>query len=348
MIPSETQRKNWKVLVPLIVVVLLLGIGIYWQMNNKKSAGPSENNNNQTPPADNRVEAINGIKVDPADLYRPLAVMIENHPDSRPQSGLSKADIVYEALAEGGITRFMGIYQTDYAYLGPIRSARGYFIDWAEELKAIYSHVGGESGALDRLHAGVPGVADIDQYFNDSYYQRITSRPAPHNVYAHSERLLDLAQDQNISLEPSYKKWKFKDDAPTVSPNAATININFSLPAFDVKYVYAKTTNTYNRFNGGVVAKDANGGEQLSPKVVIVQYVPKYQLYADNPLDLGMKTRDGGAAKIFQDGTVHVASWKYVDGRTRFYDKENNEIAFNRGQIWIEIVPPENSVKYSE
>lgn len=349
MIPSETQRKNWKILIPLVIVVLLLGAAIFLFPFKKQVTKTPDQNQNQQPQTDNRVEAINGTKVDPAQVRRPFVVMIENHPDARPQSGLSQADMVYEALAEGGITRFMAVFQTqNVENLGPIRSARGYYIDWAQELGAIYVHVGGESGALNRLQAGVDGLANADQYFNDPYFHRITSRPAPHNVYTSVEQLLALASHQEFSLDKTYGAWKFKDDAPVATPAANTIAITFSLPSFDVKYTYDKASNSYLRFNAGVAAKDANNGEQLKPKVVIVQYVPKFQLYTDNPLDLGMKTRDGGAAKIFQDGNLQIASWKFVDGRTRFYDKENNEISFDRGQIWIEVVPPENLVKVTE
>src|SRR5581483_1401572 len=115
---------------------------------------------------------------------RPFAVVVENHPDARPQSGLSQADVVYEALAEGGITRFLAIFQSqDVKSIGPVRSARTYFNDWAQEWGAVYAHVGGNSDALALIKAGIPGVSDADQFFNDPYFTRISSRRPPHNTY---------------------------------------------------------------------------------------------------------------------------------------------------------------------
>jgi len=118
-----------------------------------------------------KVPAIDGELVQPGDIQRPFGVVIENFPDARPQSGLSQANIVYEALAEGGITRFFALFQTQKApQIGPVRSARTYFNDWAEEWGVVYAHVGGNSDALAYLHAGISGVTDADQFYNDPYF----------------------------------------------------------------------------------------------------------------------------------------------------------------------------------
>jgi hypothetical protein len=118
----------------------------------------------------------------------PLGVIIENHNSVRPQSGLSKADIVYEALAEGGITRFLAIYLQEDSTLGPVRSNRPYFLSWLSEYDAAYAHVGGSPDAQARIKEY--NIKDLDQFFIGApTYERVGYRAAPHNVYTNTEKL---------------------------------------------------------------------------------------------------------------------------------------------------------------
>ncbi|MEO5949287.1 MAG: DUF3048 domain-containing protein, partial [Candidatus Saccharimonas sp.] len=115
-------------------------------------------------------------------------IMIENSPDARPQSGLKDAGIIYEAVAEGGITRFLAIYQEAKPQLiGPVRSVRMYYVDWIAAYNASIAHIGGSAAALKEVRNG--SYRDIDQFFNAPYYWRATDRYAPHNVYTSFAKL---------------------------------------------------------------------------------------------------------------------------------------------------------------
>src|SRR5262249_15833287 len=129
------------------------------------------------------LSTLSGLPVDPAVNQRPVTgVMIENSVQARPQSGLNQAGVVFEAIAEGGITRFLALYQdTTPDNVGPIRSARPYYEQWALGFDAGYAHVGGSPEALNDIKAW--GVRDLDQFYNSGSYHRISSREAPHNVY---------------------------------------------------------------------------------------------------------------------------------------------------------------------
>lgn len=289
-----------------------------------------------------KVQAINGVMVDPNLAQRPFAVVVENHPDSRPQSGLSQADIVYEALAEGGITRFLAVFQTqNVKNIGPVRSARTYFNDWAQELGAVYAHVGGNSDALANLAQGIPGISNADQFFNDPYFWRITARKMPHNAYTSTDDLQKLAAAHRFSMAKSYVDYSFKDDQPSPKLAVSKINIDFSSSEFNVKYIYNPSTNSYKRYNAGLAAIDAGNSKQIEPKDIIVQIVRNWPVKSDTPLAISMATHDGGSAEVFLDGRDISGSWKYVDGRTKYFDQNGKEIALNRGQIFIEIVPPD-------
>ena len=174
---------------------------------------------------------INGAKYTKAredkwTARRPLGVMVENHVDARPTIGLSRADVVYEAVAEGGITRFLVVYLCqDAGDIAPIRSARTYFLDWVSEYGAAYAHVGGANtpgpaNALGQIRDY--GIKDMDQFgIGFPTYWRGTDKLAPHNVHSTTKKLWDAAEarkfgvkdEKGDSWDKNFQKWKFKDDA---------------------------------------------------------------------------------------------------------------------------------------
>src|SRR3989344_4299826 len=201
---------------------------------------------------------------------RPLAVVIENHTEARPQSGLSSADIIYEAVAEGGITRFMGVFYCNLSdvQVGPVRSARTYFLDWLGEYDALYAHVGGAntSGPADALGQIIKyGVKDLNQFSIDfptfwRDYQRLGHPVATeHTMYSTTQKLWEVGAKRgwtNVDEDgkewaKGFVPWKFKDD----KGGGTTANISFSFwnnqGGYDVNWVYDSATNSYKRKNGG-------------------------------------------------------------------------------------------------
>jgi len=317
----------------------------------------------QPPPPPKVASPLNGVMLDRAAFdalqqRAPLAVMIENHPDARPQSGLNQADLVYEAIAEGGITRYMAVYwSTDAARIQYVRSARIYYIQWAAELGAVYTHWGQveDPGPVDvwpvlaRL-----GVRDLNGLIlGEEVGYRDESRSAPHNVYTDTGLLWRSAQARGFNGPPVLDPWKFKEDEPQRSANPAepgkpVVNVTFGSPgsAFDVTWNYDPATNGYLRSLGGAPHADATTGEQLTARNVAVQFAPFYPsgVKAYNIID----TVGTGRAVIFQDGVAKEGSWKKdsESGRTRFFDSIGQEIPFNRGRTWIEVVPTDSPVGY--
>lgn len=328
-----------------VLLVLVAALG-FFLLKDKPGQVISPKKNEVVSPAPVLKSSINGLEVSPeiADR-RPIAVMIENHPDSRPQSGLAEADLVYETLAEGGITRFMAVYQTVEAKdIGPIRSAREYYAVLANEIGAIYAHVGGSDEVIGQLKEGVyKNISDANEYYNENFFQRIKSRYAPHNVYTSIQRLKELAEYRKYLLKASFEPWKFKFDAPASgATQASKIVIDFSLPGYEAVYAYASSTNSYIRNMAGKPHKDAATGKQIAPKTVIVQLVSVTPVPNDVLLSVDINLTGQGKAWVFQDGGVIQAAWKKTgDSRTRYYDQFGSEISFNRGQVWVELVPTE-------
>ena len=299
---------------------------------------------------DNRITSkLMGIKVDPAVNDRKIvAVVVENHPGARPQSGLDKASIVYETIAEGGITRFLAFYQeNEAAEIGPVRSARTYFVDWALEYDALFAHVGGNVDALDEI--GPLGVQDINQFFNANYFWRDNSRYAPHNVYTTTDKLR-AAGAGKYPATSDFKDLDFKSDAPLAErPQTASLTVHFSGYEYDPTYTYDRNTNTWLRSLAGAPFKDKVTGAQIAPKNVAVEFTSfSYGFTRYNESTTHIGTVGSGRALFYIDGQQVEGTWEKADrkSQTVFKDLAGNEIKFDPGQTWIEVIPDGNTVDF--
>jgi hypothetical protein len=283
-----------------------------------------------------------------ADLNRrPLAVIVENHPDARPQAGLADADIVYEALAEGGITRFMAVFAnpTDSYKVGPIRSARTYFVDYATELGAIFGHVGGNMDALDQIQA-TSNFYDLDQFSVGSpVYARDTSRKVAteHTMFSTTNGLWEYAitNRRYPATTTTTGAWNIEPITPLEQrPQAQEFLVTFSSASYTAGWTYDRTTNTYARTMGGSAHRDRVSGAQITSSTVILQTVSKQATRTRiNEDGLKMTLTGTGSAKIFQNGTLTEATWKKTGNeRTRYYNASGTEIGIVPGKTWISLV----------
>lgn len=293
---------------------------------------------------------LSGLAVTKAETQLPVTgIMIENSDQARPQSGLSQAGVVFEALAEGGVTRFLALFQDGQpSSIGPIRSARPYFIDWALGFDADYVHVGGSPDALTQIQ--VENVKDINQFYYGNYFTRITTREAPHNVYTSMSSLQGVEKTLGYTSS-TFTGFQRKTDSPAKVPTATDINFSLSNSDFAVNYMYNKPNNSYLRSEGGAAMVDASTNLQLDPKVVIAIVVP----WTDGPLDSsGAYYTDysdigSGDAYIFQDGTVIKGVWTKTSATSQitFTTTLGQAIKLNRGQTWITAVDNDSGVSYS-
>ncbi|HTS15163.1 MAG TPA: DUF3048 domain-containing protein, partial [Candidatus Sulfotelmatobacter sp.] len=181
----------------------------------------------------------------------PFAVMIDDQAAARPQSGLASADIVWQAPAEGGIPRYMAIFQTtDAPAIGPVRSSRLYFVAWASEWKAMYVHVGGAPNALAYLQANNgKTIYNADEFRwggGAGYLWRITTRSAPHNVYTSTLKMDQLEARLKATAPQTTTPYTFEDDAlPAVRPLSGSIVVPYL--ANRITYTYDPATNRYRR-----------------------------------------------------------------------------------------------------
>lgn len=279
---------------------------------------------------------------------RPVAVMIDNHPAAYPQIGLDKASIVFEALAEYGITRFMAIYipgvSPEAATIGPVRSARLYYVQWAMGFRALYAHAGGSPQALDTLNK-TQYVVNLDALKKNggAYFSRSSKRKAPHNLFTSSAALDKAAAAFNAAeLSDQDVGYLYKDEAPGSGGEAATqIGYYFLYKQESAGWVYDTESNSYLRLRRGKAHNDGATGEQLRFKNVVVMEVKERKIAGDAKGRIEQDVVGSGPAKLFVDGVQVDITWS-KDGASaplRFLASDGSEVRFNNGNIWIAVVP---------
>jgi hypothetical protein len=337
----------------LIIITLVGLILLKWYNDQSKPADntPTQSKVTQSAPVEEKATGIlSGVLVSPDLATRhPLGVIVENQIDARPQSGVSSADMVYEAIAEGGITRYLCLYSSqDAAKVGPIRSARTYFVDIVREFGAFFAHVGGNYDALQQIIA--QKINNLDQFQNSGYYYRDTSRnvASEHTMYSSTAKLYQLAGTKGYPTDNTFTALKFKTEAVVADrPASQKITVEFGSSDYKVVWDYSPTLNSYLRTLGGLPDQDASNGQRLAPKNLIIQEVTRTAtVTAINEKGYTFQLVGSGSAQIFRDGKLTTGTWKKASGadRTIFSDASGQEIALNPGQTWVEIVHPELKV----
>jgi hypothetical protein len=297
---------------------------------------------------------INGLlftkkEMDELKSRRPVAVMINNHADSRPQSGLTSADIVYETLAEGGITRYMAFFWSQGPEkVGSIRSARQYYLEWLSPYDPLYIHIGWADTNNPRTDAKDNIIAyNLKDVGVIGYWQWIDSgRYAPHDKYNSIPSAWDYAKTRDWDGFPSnLESWKFKNDLdPDLRGDGYRYKIVFHKSQnngglYDTVWEYTPSTNSYKRWVGNNADIDQETNTQVTAKVVVIQETKMFSANDDKGRII-IDTIGQGDATILIDGNKIDGSWKKANrlDRTTFYDADGNEIEFNRGRIWISVI----------
>jgi hypothetical protein len=291
---------------------------------------------------------LTGLPTTPALASRHVvAVMVDDQVDARPQSGFSQAGIVWQAPADGGIPRYMMLFgDGDPVAVGPVRSARYYFIAWASEWNAVYVHVGGSPQALSTLHSaqGRGGlVYDADEFrYGGKYLWRIKQRSAPHNVYTDGSHLQALVQLVGAKPVPSQAPiWQYGAAAGLSSrPDGGTIVVPYL--ANQIRYTYDRATNTYPRSVTGEASQtDAGSTVRVAPTNVVIismAFAPLNDGSAKHRLEAQLAGR--GTAWIATNGRTVKGSWskQSVSAPTLLFGPDGKPATLTPGQTFVQVV----------
>jgi hypothetical protein len=298
---------------------------------------------------------LTGRLVSPEAARRhPIAVMIDDHSAARPQSGFSRASVVWQAPAEGGIPRYMLVFQEDVPEaVGPVRSARSYYIAWAAEWRSMYVHAGGSPQAQSTLASKGAGqlVYNADQFRYGSYFWRVRTRSAPHNLYTDGPTLRRLARTVNADDGPLTAAWKFAADPPLESrPTGGRIDVAYQYNS--IRFNYDRDANAYVRsVSGASPQKDAADGQVVAPKNVVIMVV-RFSALNDGSSKNRLEAQviGSGTAWIASNGRTVKGTWKKTSltSPTTFQDGAGNPVTFTAGQTFIEVLPDGSSVRIAD
>lgn len=341
------KKGKFLVIAGLIILLGAIGFGVkkVFFSTPEPAPAPVVVKEKEEPKPQPIYSPLTGIAVSKEQSELPItAVMIENSPDARPQSGLNQAGVVFEAIAEGGITRFLTLWQEAQPdYVGPVRSVRPYYVDWLQGFDAAVAHVGGSAEALAKIRS--EGVKDLDQFYNTGPYHRVNTRYAPHNMYTSLPALTGLQKSKGWNTS-SFTGFPRKAAAPSEAPTARSIDIVISSRLYNVHYDYDVASNSYLRVLGGKPHVDERSKAQIAPKVVVAMVIP-YGIASDG-LHSVYQTIGSGKAYVFQDGNVTEGTWEKSSAKSQivFKDSAGKSIELNAGQTWITATSIANNVTY--
>ncbi len=326
-----------------VAIMLLVLTAFLLKPGQERSDDAVPSNNESTNAATEQANRhpLTGAMLNEPLLNKPnvLAVMVENSADAWPLSGLEEAFLVIEAPAEGNIPRFIAFFAEDGGAsekIGPVRSARPYYLDWASEFGGLYAHVGGSPEALDLLKTAP--VTNLDEYFQGEYFWRDQGRYAPHNAYTSTDELI-ASLDEFPQDPTTYSAWQFKDSQTSdclsdKSCVSATIDWTGG-STYDVALDYDVSKHQYLRSQ---VGNTVSGTKFTADNVVVIATDISV---IDNIGRRAVRTLGEGDALLFQDGTMMLVKWKKLTATDRlsFYGADGKEILMNAGKTLVEVIP---------
>ena len=280
---------------------------------------------------------------------RPFMMMIDNHPDAYPQSGLNRASVVFEALAEYGITRFMAVFPgeltADDRHLGPVRSARLYFVQWAMGFGAFYAHAGGSPAGLE-LAQSTDKIINLDALRNESadYFFRVETdtRVAPHNLYSNGTLLQARAAAESAPYTRTDVGFRYRPALDASKRGAAqAFSYFFLYNDAPVGWNYDPASNNYNRTRYGKAAMDEVTQTQLSTQNVVVIQVTEAPIEGAPKSRIDQQVVGSGKGILYRDGLREEVTWNKASPEAPliFLDSNGQDVMFTAGQIWISAVP---------
>ena len=342
--------KNKKTMILLIVLAILVviagGILIYKVIKNKNTIPVTEDITNSESEDSGAmvVQQQKNIKIFNGN-DRPIAVMIDNHSGAWPQANLNKAYMVYEIIVEGGETRLMALFKgQNLEKIGPVRSSRHYFLDYALENDAIYVHHGWSPQAQsDIASLGVNNINGIQE--SSSSFWRVKDKSAPHNLFTSTESILKIAERKGYSKTSNKKSVlnyvSNEVEMPSTAVNATSVTIPHS-NLQTVKYEYDEQSKTYKRYARNKLQTDYITGEPVTIKNIIITMCENYMLTdSENKGRQGLKNIGTFKGYYITDGkAIEIQCIKNArDEQTVYKDLNGKEIEVNDGNTFVNICP---------
>ncbi len=355
---SKVKRSYLFIFVVVLAAALLWGCGGPDAEETAREESPSEQEQKESeekkeeenPPEETGVvNPVTGLEV-PEDKMerRPWIAMMDNHPDAVPQYGLSEADLIFEVLVEGGITRFMPVYiSAKPDKIGPVRSGRPYCLDIARGWDALFLHAGGSPQFYEEVaHVN---LHNIDAMHLGNVYFRSQDASAPHNLYADTGEVRQLAEDRGWAKGGNYQeRFQFVEEPLAGTASARRVSVSLSgWLGYEIRFDYDEKVNKYFRYSQGQAHRDRLDGEQLRVGNVIILTAATRRIPGDAKGRLQIDLVGEGDLLAFAAGKMARGSWEKDSAASpiKYRDEEGEMIELGPGRTWILIVPPEAEIE---
>ncbi|MDQ7815149.1 MAG: DUF3048 domain-containing protein [Patescibacteria group bacterium] len=349
-IPIEVFiKRSWPILaLGAVLLVFAIGALVWFAVSGKGRRNMQANATSTadtievtTTTGDLIPRSLDGVLVTPDESrLQPFAVMVENQIDARPMLGPAKANIVFEMPVEGGITRYLLLFDATSTVdaIGPVRSARPYYVDIADGFNAVYAHVGGSPDALTKIGT-ISGFRNLDEFSSGKYFWRSTKRSAPHNTYTRMDLLQSAAAAKKWPTG-HFTAWHYKDDSQMES-TTGTVRGDKDGPSlkyggsYNVEWKFDKQKNIYVRYEGGSIQKDQDGEVVTAHNVIVLETDGSV---LDNVGRLQIRTTGKGSAVLYRDGRSDKLVWRRTSGENfRWETVDGADALLNRGTTWVEV-----------
>ncbi len=345
----KNSNKKMKIFIIVILLIIIIAAGILAYMVLFKNKGNdiisnAEENNGIIEEVLNN----NGVKIYSGN-ERPIAVMIDNHKGAWPQAGLKKAYAIYEIIVEGGETRMMAVFKgQDVEKIGPVRSSRHYFLDYALENDAIYAHYGWSPKAESDIKTlGVNNINGITE--SDKDFWRIKQKSSPHNVLTSTTKIKEIAKNKNYKLTSTKESvLNYVTNEVELSEGKAANKV--TIPYSDLhttSYVYDEASKTYTRYARGIKQTDFETNESITTKNIIITFVK------NTDLNDGENKNRQNLSNIGTFKGYYITNGKAIEitcekkdrkSQTIYKDLNGKEIEVNDGNTFFNICPVDANV----
>jgi len=300
--------------------------------------------------------AFDGLAIDPEYEESVVSVMLDNISIARAQhSGIRRASLVYEALVEGGITRLMLLYPyQELERVGPVRSARDYFVSFAEEYGGVFAHIGGSPAALEQLWFSdrLVDMEEDERLEGETYSFRDERYSPPHNSFFKLLSLKERVAELELIIPKARKKWCFSEEWQGEPLSVNKISLDFSNDLWSssyVQFIYDEEARVYKRFYGQdnpLPHTDQADGLQVSPSNIVVQVLAGLLIEGDEKERLQLNNVGTGLALYYSQGKKLSGSWEKTSqsATTKFFDEDGTELCFSPGQTWVAVIDAEELV----
>ena len=280
---------------------------------------------------------------------RPIAIMIDNNVGNNAHVGLQDAYLTYEIIVEGGLTRIMAIFKdVNTSVIGPVRSSRHYFLDYALESDAIYAHYGWSTYAENDIKA--LGVNNINGLYDKGYYRNYNIA-APHNVFTSIEDLYNVSTSKGYSTTSNnYNLLNYTTDDVNFNATSDLLtanNVSMNYSYREVRsYTYDATNSYYLRYMNNSPHTDRDSGEVYHYKNIIIMKVNNSTLDSYGRQDLD--TVGSGEGYYIANGYAIPITWSKASrsAKTHYYYRDN-ELVVADGNTMIQVVPINSNITFS-